>query len=225
MPKDRPRVVCFDLGGVLVRICRSWDQACTQAQLPYRSPDLMATEAWKLRRKQVVDRYQLGSLSAASYHEELSRALDGLYSAAEVERIHEAWTLKEYPGALQLVRELNQLPELVTACLSNTNASHWRRLANEDGQAEYPSVLELQQRLASHVLGCAKPDPEIYVRAQALLAGHAGSPEQVVFFDDLSENVQAARAQGWTAFLVDHDGDTPSQMRAHLVELGLPLRN
>jgi putative hydrolase of the HAD superfamily len=224
---SRPLIVCFDLGGVLVRICRSWDQACTHARLPYRSPELLATEAWRLRRKEAVDRYQLGSVTAEAYYEQLSRALDGVYSAAEVELIHEAWTLQEYPGALELVRALNQLPGVVTACLSNTNAAHWRRLNNEDGSREYPSVLELQHRLASHLLGCAKPDPAIYTRAHAAFAGleaaPALSPEQIVFFDDLEENVHAARSQGWTAFQVDHDGDTPAQMRRHLREVGLAL--
>ncbi|MEO8178699.1 MAG: HAD family hydrolase [Deltaproteobacteria bacterium] len=223
-PKADVRVVCFDLGGVLVRICRSWDQACEQIGLPYRSPGLLATEAWRMRRKAVVDRYQLGGLSAGDYHEELSRALEGLYSAEEVERIHEAWTLKEYPGALELVRELNRLPGVATACLSNTNAAHWRRLSNEDGSAEYPSVLELEHRLASHLLGCAKPDAEIYARAQATFFGaRQGAPEQIFFFDDLPENVEAARAQGWSAFQVDHEGDTVSQMRAQLARAGLPL--
>ena len=210
-----------------MRICRSWDQACSYARLPYRSPELLATEEWRLRRKMVVDRYQLGGISAAAYYEELSCALDGVYSAAEVELIHEAWTLKEYPGALELVRELNRLPGVVTACLSNTNAAHWRRLNNEDGSREYPSVLELQHRLASHLLGCAKPDPDIYTRAHAafaeLVRAPALSPEQIVFFDDLPENVEAARSQGWSAFLVDHEGDTPEQMRRHLAEAGLPL--
>src|SRR3569832_2166861 len=88
-----PRIVCFDLGGVLVRICRSWDQACTHARLPYRAPELLATEAWRLRRKAVVDRFLLGGIAAAAYYEELSRALDGVYSVAEVVQIHEAWSL------------------------------------------------------------------------------------------------------------------------------------
>jgi len=223
-PKADVRVVCFDLGGVLVRICRSWDQACEQIGLPCRSPSLLATDAWRTRRKAVADRYQLGELSPSAYHEELSRALEGLYSAAEVERIHDAWTLQEYPGALALVQELNQLARVTTACLSNTNAGHWRRLANEDGSAEYPSVLELEHRLASHLLGCAKPGAEIYARAQATFFGaEAGAPEQILFFDDLQANVEAARAQGWTAFLIDHEGDTVNQMRAHLAYAGLSL--
>jgi FMN phosphatase YigB (HAD superfamily) len=132
--------------------------------------------------------------------------------------------LNEYPGALGLVQELNRLPGVTTACLSNTNAAHWRRLANEDGRAAYPSVLELRQRLASHLLGCAKPDAQIYARAQAAFFGdQGGTPEQIVFFDDLLENVEAARAQGWTAFQVDHEGDTVRQMRTHLAHAGLRL--
>lgn len=223
-PSVDVRVVCFDLGGVLVRICRSWDQACGQIGLPYRAPELLSTEAWRTRRKAVVDDYQLGRLSAAAYHEQLSLALEGLYSAAEVERIHEAWTLQEYPGALALVQELNQLARVRTACLSNTNAAHWRRLVSEDGSAEYPSVLALQQHLASHLLGCAKPDAEIYARAQAAFLGtEGGRPEQILFFDDLAENVEAARAHGWTAFQVDHEGDTVRQMRAHLAGVGLRI--
>ena len=59
MQPSAKRVVCFDLGGVLVRICRSWDEACGHARLPYRLPELMGTEAFRLRRREVVERYQV----------------------------------------------------------------------------------------------------------------------------------------------------------------------
>jgi glucose-1-phosphatase len=216
------RVVCFDLGGVLVRICRSWDEACLQAQLPYRVPELMTSEAYRLRRRDVVERYQRGALECAAYYAELASAVGGAYSAIEVERIHAVWTLQEYPGALELVRALNRIPSVTTACLSNTNAAHWRRLVGEDGRVEYPSVLELRHHLASHLLGCAKPDKEIYERAEQLFFGAPTAPRrQVIFFDDLAENVAAARAQGWTAFQIDHTGDTVRQMREHLASLDL----
>jgi glucose-1-phosphatase len=217
-----PRVVCFDLGGVLVRICRSWDEACVQAQLPFRNALAFGSEAMRSRRQDVVDRYQRGDLESDAYYVELSRAVDELYSIAEVEQIHAAWTLQEYPGALALIRELNRLPEVTTACLSNTNAVHWRRLAGEDGRTEYPAVLALRHRLASHLLRCSKPDASIYERARAtFFESLAGRPEDIIFFDDLQENVLAARAAGWTAFLVDPLGDTPSQMRAQLVNVGV----
>jgi putative hydrolase of the HAD superfamily len=41
-----------------------------------------------------------------------------------------------------------------------------------------------------------KPDPAIYARADAT---YGTTPEEVVFFDDRIENVEAARAHGWDA--------------------------
>ena len=38
----------------------------------------------------------------------------------------------------------------------------------------------------------------------------------LVFFDDLPENVDAARACGWNAVQVDHAGDTAAQVLAGL---------
>jgi FMN phosphatase YigB (HAD superfamily) len=207
---------------VLVRICRSWDEACVQAQLPFRDALAFASEAMRTRRKDVVDRYQRGELESDIYYAELSLAVDRLYSVTEVEQIHAAWTLQEYPGALALIRELNGLPLVTTACLSNTNTAHWRRLAGEDGRAEYPAVLELRHRLASHLLRCSKPDAEIYERAAAAFFEQVpGRPEDIIFFDDLPENVASARAAGWTAFEVDPHGDTPGQMRKRLVSCGI----
>ena len=222
---NTPRVVCFDLGGVLVRICRSWAEASVHAPLPCRNALAFASEAMRSRRKDVVDRYQRGDLESDAYYLELSRAVDELYSITEVEQIHAAWTLTEYPGALPLVQELNRVPEVTTACLSNTNAVHWRRLAGEDGRTEYPAVLALRHRLASHLLRCSKPDASIYERARAtFFEPLVGRPEDIIFFDDLPENIAAASAAGWTAFLVDPQADPPSQMRAHLVSLGLLSR-
>jgi FMN phosphatase YigB (HAD superfamily) len=218
------RIVCFDLGGVLVRICRSWDEACSRAQVTLRKPEWLSSSEGRARRWTVVERYQRGELDTATYFEELSEALDRLYSPGEVERIHDAWTLEEYTGALDLVRDLGRVPNLTTACLSNTNAAHWRRLVSEDGRAEYPAVLELHHRLASHLLRCAKPAAQIYELAAAALRGERPSPaESVIFFDDLPDNVRAARAIGWTAFEVDHEGDTAGQMRKQLAELGIPV--
>jgi putative hydrolase of the HAD superfamily len=42
----------------------------------------------------------------------------------------------------------------------------------------------------------AKPDPEIYARADAT---YGTEPADVVFFDDKPENVEAARVHGWDA--------------------------
>lgn len=216
------RVVCFDLGGVLVRICSSWEEACARAGLPERSPEVFASDTWLTLGRAAADRYATGTLECAAYYSELERALDGLFSASEFESLHWAWTLEHYPGALELVRALNALPHVTTACLSNTNHSHWVRLVGEDGRGEYPAVAELRHRLASHALGCLKPEPRIYALAQARFSELAPvRPADIFFFDDLAANVAAARAAGWSAFQVDPSGDPVRQMRGVLANAGI----
>jgi HAD superfamily hydrolase (TIGR01509 family) len=234
MADNSARVVCFDLGGVLVRICQTWAEACARAALPVRNAEYLASDAWREPRRRAGDRYQSGQLQCAAYFAELAQLSAGLFSASEYERLHHAWTLDHYPGALELVRALNARPGVVTACLSNTNHAHWVRLVGADGKNEYPAVAELRHQLASHLLGCAKPDARIYQLAYAKFS-EATSPQaaasqvtalrpsDIVFFDDLPENVHAARSAGWTAFQVDPSGDTVAQMRGLLASAGIAL--
>jgi HAD superfamily hydrolase (TIGR01509 family) len=218
----RERVVCFDLGGVLVQIVRNWAEGCRRAGLSAPDAEWVASEAFRARRRDVVDRYQAGAVDCATYYAELARAVDDLYTVAELEAIHRAWTLEHYPGALDLVRELNAAPRVVTACLSNTNHAHWVRLVGDDGRGEYPAVAELRHRLASHLLGCLKPERRIFELARAKFSERAEvAPADIYFFDDLPENVGAARAAGWNAFQVDPAGDTVRQMRGILKDAGI----
>jgi FMN phosphatase YigB (HAD superfamily) len=221
---NRHTVVCFDLGGVLVRLCQSWSDACLRAGLPERKAALLTSPEWRARRKPTGERYQRGEIQCDVYFAELSASTDGLYSAAELQLIHAAWTREHYAGADALVRSLNALPGVATACLSNTNHAHWARLASIDGRREYPAVLELRHRLASHLLGCAKPDARIFELAHAEFSRHEPvAAADIYFFDDLEENVSAALGAGWSAHQVDPTGDTIAEMRGVLRRAGLPL--
>jgi HAD superfamily hydrolase (TIGR01509 family) len=91
-------------------------------------------------------------------------------------------------------------------------------LAGSDGHAPSPAIERLRVRLASHDLGLVKPDPAIYHEAQRRFTAPA---ERIVFFDDLEENVAAARAAGWRAYRIDHKGDTATQMRTTLHAIGV----
>ena len=96
------------------------------------------------------------------------------------------------------------------------------RLVSIDGRNEYPAVLALRHQLASHLLGCAKPDARIYALAQSAFGVERPiAPNDIVFFDDLTENVAAARAAGWEAFHVDPLGDTVAQIRRDLRSVGI----
>jgi putative hydrolase of the HAD superfamily len=213
----RPRVVVFDLGGVLIRICRSWAEACAAAGLPLRV-DVEEADA-SGRRYELSARHGVGAMSSDEFFRAMSAALGGAYSPEEVQRVHDAWLLGEYPGVHGLIDDLRDAG-VATGVLSNTNHAHWVRLTprHMGGTDEFPACGRVDHPHASHVLGLLKPDQAIY-RAFERLSG--ATPEEIVFFDDLAENVAAAHACGWGGKQVDHTGDTAAQMRGHLRELGV----
>lgn len=194
------RVVCFDLGGVLVRICRSWDEGCKAAGLEVRGDSTIDPDGADGARA-VSHLHQTGKIDRDEFLRQVVRSRHGLYTFDEVRRIHEAWLLGEYPGVGDVVDRLHAVG-LSTAALSNTNHAHWERLTT------YPTLKRLRHRLASHELGLAKPDIAIYREAEKRLGASASS---ILFFDDLPENIEGARQAGWDAVLIDHTGDTAAQ--------------
>ena len=136
---------------------------------------------------------------------------DGVWSADEIARVDAAWLLGEYPGTADLIHELHAA-DIDTACLSNTSHDHWGPLR------AYANVGALRHQHASHLLGLVKPDEAIYRRFESLVGREPGD---IVFFDDLPENVEAARRFGWDAIAVDHTGDTAAQIRAALSHRGV----
>lgn len=216
--KHSARVVCFDLGGVLVRLRRKYGEAILAAGVPHLEHPALNSQSSRDQRHQLHIAHQLGQLSFSDYVLGHSRAISGLYSPKQVELIHAAVIEVEYPGIAELVDQLVSLPTLRTACLSNTNDAHWSRLSRQGPDAEFPSVARLEVHMASHLLGLAKPDPAIYEAARQRLDVQ---PSEIVFFDDLAVNVEAANAAGWQAHQVDHEGDPAAQIREVLSRLRL----
>jgi putative hydrolase of the HAD superfamily len=208
------RLVCFDWGGVILRICRSFRQAVLAAGLPVDGRAL--DPELPRRRHELAGLYQTGRLGEEEFFGSLAGLTGGAYDAAALRRIHDAWLIEEYPGVGALVGRLRGIAGLRTALLSNTNHTHFARHAGPG--ADFPTIGLLDERFASHLLGVAKPDPAIFRRFEAL-TGASGA--EIVFFEDTPENVEAARAAGWNAVLIDHAGDTAGQMIATLESLGV----
>lgn len=215
------RMVCFDWGGVILRICRSWAEGCAAAGLPVRgdsaSPDL------RVRRRIAAEEYQRGRFTTAEFLRSLESIVENVYSQVELKRIHDGFLIEEYAGVDRLVDRLANTANIETGMLSNTNELHWQR-QHADSNASvphFPTASRLNHRHASHLLGHAKPGHEIY-RAFERHTGFRG-PE-VLFFDDLADNIAAARAVGWRAEQIDHTGDTAAQMHEHLQRHGVFAR-
>ena len=176
MPRERDEsaiaIVCFDLGGVLVRLRNSWTEVCRAAGLDIRG------NADQDRAQQALHEamapYVLGRISHVEWAAKSAGALGGLYSEEELSRIHDQWILGEYKGIAGVIDDIHAAG-FATACLSNTNHAHWERMLRTD---EYPGVSRLGARYASHILGLSKPNEAIY-RAFEQATGQAS--ERVLF--------------------------------------------
>ncbi len=210
-------VVCFDWGGVILKHCRSWREACDAAGISMHAqveaPHLME------QRRTLSQAYQRGQIEERAFFAGLIEATDRLYSEHDLVRLHDAWLIAEYDGVAAVIDRLHTQDRARTALLSNTNASHWRRHSPIDGRpADFPTAATLHVMHASHLLGHAKPDAEIYHAFQDRIGVRGPA---VLFFDDLPDNIAAARRLGWDTVLIDHTGDTATQIETALTERGL----
>jgi FMN phosphatase YigB (HAD superfamily) len=95
------------------------------------------------------------------------------------------------PGSEALLERIRE--KYRVAFLSNSNEVHAELIPKQ-----FASLFRKEDRFVlSHRFRVAKPDPEIFRRALEVLGA---LPQQVVFVDDLLENVLAARELGITSF-------------------------
>ena len=188
MPKSRVEFVCFDLGGVLVRLATGWEDACRRANVSLNHHD---PAAWQ-RHRELLARYETGEFDEAGYLARLPECLPGV-TADTVCRAFDAFLLGPYPGVEELLLALRATDGVVTGCLSNTNQRHWRTLTRH---ADYAPLRHLRHRFASHETRAMKPARDAYRHVERATGFRA---DQILFFDDKTENVDAARAVGWHA--------------------------
>jgi HAD superfamily hydrolase (TIGR01509 family) len=201
-------LVCFDLGGVLARIRRRWQECASAAGV---RTGLNPDERYELSDFPLFDALQLGAIGENEYLSDLAAYLEVDEKAAH--RVHNAILDRPYEGTEDLVAELLAAGS-ATACLSNTNSLHWEILDSD----AFPAIRDLQFKMVSHTIKLLKPEIAVFRRFD-METGTA--PEHVMYFDDHEGNVQAARKHGWNAFLVDHEGDPAAQMREALKGAGV----
>lgn len=191
-----PALLLFDLGKVIVEVTGAQQ---IQKHLVNPLPDVgwPAKECW--------DAFERGQITSQEF---ATRFIADVPLNTDPETLladFALWCGDAYPGSKATLEALR--PRFRCAALSNSNAIHWERLQSL-------GVLRLFERaFSSHLLGMRKPEPEIYQHVLKELAVH---PEAAVFFDDLEENVQAAKGIGMRAYRVEGD----EALRACLREIG-----
>jgi len=206
MPPTPIELVCFDLGGVLLRIADSWDDAIQRVGLLDAIPNNRFHHQASFH--DTHHRFERGEIDSTDYTRRVA-ALAGL-SPSHVLAILDAWLVEPYPGIDPLLDQLD-LASVQTACLSNTNTIHWHAIMSPG--ATFLPLHRLGHRFASPFVGCRKPDATIYQHVQDQTAVE---PESILFFDDTPDNVHAATARGWLGHRIDPSDDPVAQVTEHL---------
>jgi len=190
----RAKVLLFDLGGVIVDF-RGGEGLQDLTKGAY-SLDFCRDQWWRLKELDLLER---GAISPESFADAFIREwrLD-IDRAAFVDDFKH-WVRGVYDGVPALLDALR--PQARLACLSNVNPAHWERCV------ELGVDRLFETRFLSHEMGLRKPEAEIY-RAVAEALGEA--PRDIFFFDDVAANVEAARAAGMRARLVERGDVRPA---------------
>jgi FMN phosphatase YigB (HAD superfamily) len=198
-------LVVFDIGGVLVQAVQTWVEAAQRAGFSFSPSRLQQFEA-KLR---TLPRRGVGAIDSERYYALFAEASDGLFTPDDARRISDASLIAEYPG-ISCVFDALDAAGMPTAVLTNSNDAAWRRLFPVlPTESEFPSLARIPSRFASHLMGVQEPDPRAFREVER---GTGYSADAILFFDDRTENVEAARWFGWTAELIDPAGDTTEQI-------------
>ncbi|TCO97660.1 HAD-IA family hydrolase [Rubrivivax gelatinosus] len=196
-----PQALLFDVGGVLIdvdfaRVLSAW------APLSALPPD-------ELRRRFAADepyrRHERGELVSEAYFAHLA---DTLQLAATPAQVEAGWNTIFGPEIVATRRLLQQASRRLPCHLfSNTNASHAREWLRR-----YPELVASVERIfLSHEMGLRKPEPAAF----AYVCDSLGlAPQGVLFFDDLAENVAAAREAGLQAVVAGSPGDVEAALLA-----------
>jgi len=190
------RVILFDLGGVLIE--NSGEHGLS-ALLPYR---LSRDEIWgRWLESEAVKEFERGRLSPEVFAARFIAEWRLELPPAEFLASFAGWPKGLFKGAAELVRGLRARHRV--ACLSNVNELHWAR---------FPELPELfDATFASHLTGHLKPEAGAY---QHVLRELGVPPDAVWFFDDLAQNVEAARSAGMHALRVRSFAEIEPALRA-----------
>lgn len=128
-----------------------------------------------------------------------------------IEKLNEArfYALKEIPGMVALIKDL-QRQGYQTALLSNVRESH-AKIKRKLGFYDLFNPL-----LLSYEIGVSKPDSKAY---EILLNQLKVPPQNVIFIDNKSENIAAAKALGLDGILFFNKDQLIQELKKRGIEI------
>jgi len=176
----------FDIGRVVLDIDFNRALACWAGHAGCTPGEIAA----RFVREEAYRHHEIGKIDDAAYFESLRQSLGIKLSNAQLLEGWNAIFVGEMPGiAALLARAAKRLPLFA---FSNTNNAHV-----EFFPVAYADVLgHFREMFLSSTIGLRKPNADAYDHVVKAIGVPA---ERIVFFDDLAENIEGARARGLTA--------------------------
>ncbi len=192
------RSVLFDLGNVLslFQPARFWDAMGIA--------DPVRREEVGPRVLQLGRIYESGEIGTEEFLERFYGLFDGSYSHDRLLDAFLSVLPEPIAGMEDIVRQVGKRHE--AALVSNTNPLHFALCLRT-----IPALKHLERYYVSYQLGVMKPKDEFYA---GVIRGEGFPPSEMVFIDDLAENVDGARRAGFAAVLFRGVSDLEDQLRS-----------
>jgi HAD superfamily hydrolase (TIGR01509 family) len=187
MPMPQPTWFLFDIGNVLIRL--AYERVLENIR---RQASITRDELVELLED--AGGYRDMERGAVSFYEFYDFLCDKASYRGSIREFHELWSDffdGPVPGMEDLVERVRA--QYRVAFLSNSNEIHAELIPRTFG-----TLFRKDDRfIFSHRFRVAKPDPVIYQRALEVIGALA---PQVIYVDDLIENVIAAQGVGMRAY-------------------------
>jgi putative hydrolase of the HAD superfamily len=191
----------FDLGRVVIDIDFDKALACWAGHAGCEPAHLVG----RFARDEIYQRHETGSIDDAEFFASLRTSLGIDLSDAQFLEGWNAIFAGEMPGIGSLLtRAEAQVP---LYAFSNTNNAHVEHFS----QAYAELLGHFREIFLSSAIGLRKPDAAAYDHVVHAIGVPA---ERIVFFDDLAENIDGARARGLTAVHVTSPDDVAQALSA-----------
>lgn len=200
-----PSIVAFDLGKVLL----DFDYSIVAGKLAPRSRLTAAEMKRLLDHSPRLFRFETGLLTEKEFFDEV-RDESGFSGDMEEFAAAFAAIFSEIKPMIQVQAALRSR-KIPTYIFSNTNPVAVRYV-----RKTYPFFSHFDGYIFSYECGAMKPDARIYECLEEV-AGKRGL--EIGYLDDRPENVAAALARGWRAWV----HQTPEETLATLRKWGLPV--
>jgi len=205
------KLICFDLGGVVVRL-KSGVAAELVAICPaHRQATLSAALRDDFTHQQTSfslnEEYQRGLLTTENYLTNMLQNFEGAISEAQLREKVLSIIAGEFEESVSLLPKLAKNYRL--ACYSNTHDLHWQHMLE---RFSWMSHFELP--LASHLTGIAKPHLDSFA---ALCNASKLGAEECLFVDDRMVNIEGAVKYGMRAV----HSTAPSKLALALQDAGV----